>query len=400
MSQPLPATPESVRFIARALDYWWDVVQALGDLPNQTFLAEQNNILRAVRLGLGAEETRQQALQLALTAFPLVANSGHWADWLPLYEAVYGRFCPIDREQYGRFLGRLGQMYRLNNRVNEALLVHQTAGAIIAALPPDGLIACEIAFQLAEDYRRLAQYDQAKQHALAAWHSANASQQSSAWCAAAANSLGLIHEALHQLEEAANWFNTAIQLWQTCNRPVELGRVLSNLGNVLRQQQKPANALVAFHRALNQLEKTALWLEKLIVQYNTAVLHFSQEQYSQAERLLQELHLEIGRQPDAHPSLYAHACHSLGNTILKQSRLADAEPYLRQSLPLWQALGDDLNRGNSLATLAELLNAQHQTEEACALYQEALALLANQRATRRGDSLYQEFSAAYAALNC
>ena len=80
--------------------------------------------------------------------------------------------------------------------------------------------------------------------------------------------------------------------------------------------------------------------------------------------------------------------------------MAEAEPYLRQSLPLWQALDDSLNRGNSLATLAELLTAQEKTEEACALYQEALALLANQRTTPRGDRLYQEFAAAFAALNC
>ena len=401
MSVPTIAhAPESVQIMGYALEYWLNLVKELNGFPNQTFLDEQNNILRAVKLGMGAEETRPLAIQLTLTAFPLVENSGLWSAWLPLFEAIYGRFCPIDREQYGRFLGRLGQMYRLNNRVNEALLVHQTAVVVIAPLPPDGLIACEIAFQLAEDYRRLAQFDQARQHALAAWHSANVSQQSSAWCAAAANSLGLIHEALHQLEEAANWFNTAIQLWQNLNRPVELGRVLSNLGNVLRQQQKPADALIAFHRALNQLGKTSFWLEKLVVQYNTAVLHFVQEQYPYAERLLRDIHQEIGPQPDAHPSLYAHACHSLGNAILKQGRFAEAKPFLRQSLPLWQALGDDLNLGNSLATLAELLSAQEKTDEACALYQEALALLANQRTTPRGDNLYQEFSAAFAALNC
>ncbi|MBK8905136.1 MAG: tetratricopeptide repeat protein [Anaerolineaceae bacterium] len=405
MSQPLAVTPESVQIITRALDYWLAVVQALDGFPNQTFLAEQVNILRAVKLGMGAEATRGQALQLALATFPLVGNSGRWADWLPLFEAIYGRFCTIDREQYGRFLGRLGQLYRLDNRVDEALHVHQTAVAVIAPLPPGSPIACEIAFQLAEDYRRLAQFELAQQHALAAWHSANAARQNGAWHAiswraAAANSLGLIHEALLQLEAAADWFSKAIQLWQNLNRPVELGRALSNLGNVLRQQEKAEEALLAFHQALNQLDKTTLWLEKMIVQYNTAVLHFSQAQYDQAERLLRDLHLEMGRQPDAHPSLYAHTCHSLGNTILKHGRLAEAEPFLRQSLPLWRTLGDDLNLGNSLATLAELLGAQHRLDEARALYREALALLANQRATPRGKNLYQEFLAAFAALNC
>ncbi len=400
MSLSLAAAPESVQITARALDYWRDVVHSLDGIPNQMFLAEQANILRAVKLGMGAEGTRGSALHLALAAFPLVVNSGFAADWLPLYEAVYGRFCAIDREQYGRFLGRLGQLYRLDNRVDEALRVHQTAVALIAPLPSDSLIACEIAFQLAEDYRRLAQLEPAKEHALAAWHCAHASEQSNAWRAAIANSLGLIHEALFQLEAAAEWFHTTIQLWQPTNRPVELGRAWSNLGNVLRQQQKPAEALLAFHQALSQLDKTSLWLEKLIVQYNTAVLHFSQKQYDQAEKLLRHLHLEMGSQPEAHPSLYAHVCHSLGNTLVKDGRLAEAEPYLRQSLPLWQALDDSLNRGNSLATLAELLTAQEKTEEACALYQEALALLANQRTTPRGDRLYQEFAAAFAALNC
>lgn len=400
MSQPFAAASESVQITARALDYWRDVVLSLNGIPSPMFLAEQANILRAVKLGMGAEGTRSQALQLALTAFPLVANSGFAADWLPLYDAVYSRFCAIDREQYGRFLGRLGQLYRLNNRVNEALQVHQTAVALIGPLPPDSLIACELAFQLAEDYRQLGQFEPAKQQALAAWHGARMGEQNIEWRAAIANSLGLIDEALCQFDEAADWFDTAVQLWQKVNRPVELGRALSNLGNVLRQQQKPEEALLAFHRSLGQLEKTSLWLEKLIVQYNTAVLHFSQGQFDQAEKLLRHLHLEMGSQPEAHPSLYAHVCHSLGNTVFKDGRLAEAEPYLRQSLLLWHALGDQLNRGNSLATLAELLTAQEKTEEACALYQEALALLANQRTTPRGDRLYQEFAAAFAALNC
>ncbi|MFO7540330.1 MAG: tetratricopeptide repeat protein [Chloroflexota bacterium] len=392
-------SPESVPIVGYALDYWEGIVAEWNGFPNQTFMEEHNNILRAVKLGLGVENTRRQALHLALAAFPLVEKSSLWPVWLPLFEAVYHRFCDTDRALYGRFLGRLGQLYRLHNRLDEALTVHQEAAAIIAPLPTHSLPACEIAFQLAEDYRRKFQYDRAKQYALTAWEAATAARQSDTWRAAAANSLGLIYEALGQPDEAADWYTVSLGLWRPLQRPVESGRVFNNLGNVLRGQRKMDEALVAYHQALGHLAGTSIWLEKLVVQYNVAVIYFDQEQYEQAEKNFREAYAALSRQPDVHFILYASICYSLGAVIVKQERFAEAEPFFEESINVWRELGDDVSLANSLGGLADALAGQGKADNARQFYRQALALLANQRHIPRSEKLYQEFLAAYTSLN-
>jgi tetratricopeptide (TPR) repeat protein len=389
---------ESVLIVGYALDYWEGVVTELNGSPNQAFMVEHNNILRAVKLGLALEETRRQAVRLTLATFHLVESSSLWPMWLPLFEAVSQRFCDREREVHGRFLGRLGQLYRLRNRLDEALAIHQEAAAIIASLPPQSLAACEIAFQLAEDYRRKFRYEQARQYALTAWAAAAATRQSDAWRAATANSIGLIYEALGQLDEAADWYSVALDLWRPLQRPVESGRVYNNLGNVLRGQSKIDEALLAYHQALNHLTRTSIWLEKLVVQYNIAVIYFDQAQYEQAEAHLRETYSAMSRQPELHFVLYASICYSLGAVIVKQARFAEAEPFFATSITVWRELGDEVNQANSLGGLAEALASQGKADKARQLYDQALALLANLRGIPSSEKLYQEFSAAYVAL--
>jgi tetratricopeptide (TPR) repeat protein len=389
---------EGVTIVGHALDYWAGVMADLDGF--QTFMEEHDNILRAVKMGLGAEATRRQALELALAAFLPVQNSGLWPVWIPLFEAIYGRFCDIDRTVHARFLSRLGQLYRLHNRVAEATAVHQEAAALMVPFPANSQLACEIFFQLAEDYRQQSQFNQAREYALAAWESAQAGHQSDAWRATSANSLGLIYQALDQLDEAVGWYTRAIDLWRPLQRPVELGRVLSNLGGALQGQGKLDEALLTYHQAQRQLENTPLWLEKLIVQYNIAVVYFYQESYALGEGILREAYLTIARQPDIHFILYAHICHSLGNVILQQKRYTEAESPLRESIAAWQKLGDMLNLANSLGALAKVLIGQDQFKGACDLYDHALAAVTSHRHIPRGDKLYQELCKARVALDC
>ena len=66
----------------------------------------------------------------------------------------------------------------------------------------------------------------------------------------------------------------------------------------------------------------------------------------------------------------------LGNTLLKQERLAEAEAYLQEGTRLWLQSDDELMRANTLGTIAELYVRQGMTAEAVVLFDEALALLA------------------------
>ena len=73
--------------------------------------------------------------------------------------------------------------------------------------------------------------------------------------------------------------------------------------------------------------------------------------------------------------LQATAVVSLGNVLLKQERLVEAEAYLRLAIDLWRKVDDDLNLANAIGSLGEVLVLKGEAAEAILLFDEALALL-------------------------
>ena len=399
-------TDASAPIILAGLAYWRELLGRRKGLPEQTFRREHDNILRAASLGLGAAATRPAAIELALRAFPLAENGGQWGEWLPLFQAMgemleNGRSSPTDQETEAHCLLRLGQLQRLSHQYDTAIATHQAAAALVAHLPAANPLASGIQYQLGEDYRLRGDLAAARPYARTAWRLAKTLPSPHHQQGAAANSLGLIAWASGELEEAAAWFTIAIPLWRELESWVELGRTLSNLGNVRQNQGALEEALIAYGQALAELGKTAAWVEVLKVEYNISVLHFVREEYAAAEQSLRAAYRSLsGQPPGSGVMLRAYVCHSLGSAILKQGRPAEAEPFLRQSLAAWATIGDELNRANSLGALGEALAGQGQRVAACASYGEAVDLLATRRETPRGEKLYQEFRAVGAALGC
>lgn len=88
------SSAESLPIIRRALDYWLAFIQELKGSPDHRLVEEHDNILRAAKLGLGAEETRCQEMQLALPAFPPIESAG-------LDAVVYQGLRPFRRHRSG-----------------------------------------------------------------------------------------------------------------------------------------------------------------------------------------------------------------------------------------------------------------------------------------------------------
>ena len=397
MSQP---RQDPAPIIAASLNYWSGWVEGLNHSPTPAFVQKHELILHAVKMGLGLTATRRAAVDLTLATFVAAYGSGGWADWRPIYEQINAAWNGPDDALRVRVLSRLGQCYCLSDQLERATAVHHEAETLAAQLPPDNLLACEIAFQLTEDYRRRAKYERAKEYALAAWRLVENDETQPVWRATIANSLGLIDWATGAFVEADKWLTMAADCWRPLSRPVELGRTLSNLGVALEGRQKFDEALVVYRQAFTHLDGTAAWIDKLKVQYNIGVILFNKEEYEQAENIFREANAAIAQRLASGVMFRAYISHSLGNAISKQGRFSEAEPFLRQAINAWDVLGDKLNQGNSWAALAEALTGQAQTEAACAASRQALILLEAQRHIPRGERLYQEQLQAYQTLGC
>jgi tetratricopeptide (TPR) repeat protein len=204
------------------------------------------------------------------------------------------------------------------------------------------------------------------------------------------NTLGLISLHRDRLAEAQSVCSSPLPLWRQFDEPTELARVLNNLANTCLEQDHLEAALHYYQEALEHLALTESALDKAEVLVNLGALYFKWEQYDKVGNRAAPGRLTSVRR-SGYFRLRALLAQNLGNTLLKLEQVAEAEKYLRQSLALWQQLGDELMLANTVGTLAEALAAQGQVETAVAHFDNALQLLDKFPTNRWAQSLKEEF---------
>ena len=68
--------------------------------------------------------------------------------------------------------------------------------------------------------------------------------------------------------------------------------------------------------------------------------------------------------------------HNLGNTLLAQGRPDQARFFLEKAITIWKQANDNLEKSNTVGTLAEVFEFNEQWETAGNTYSHALTLLA------------------------
>ena len=140
---------------------------------------------------------------------------------------------------------------------------------------------------------------------------------------------------------------------------------LSRLGNLQEQAGRTEAAIAAYRRAL-ALEVTAMRLNDLALLLEP----------KPAEPLLRKALLRRQRENGAKHPETAIAMTNLGNVLLPQGKLIEAERLQRSALPILEGtLGKDHPRtGIVCANLAEVLRAKGDSISAKALYRRTLAI--------------------------
>jgi tetratricopeptide (TPR) repeat protein len=375
--------------IAANLTYWQEQIERLTDAGAHTFIEEQANLILAVELGLALPATQVKTAELLMLAYRFIERCGYWQRWLTVFEKATA----VDSERppllTSRLLNRQGQLSRLLQQTERAMTLHQKAERIAQdAGNPQAL--AEIWFNLSIDHWQCRDYEQADAYGQQALHIFRTLPDGQRWQASMLNTLGLISLHRDRLAEAQERLQQSITLWRPFDEPTELARVLNNLANTCLEQGHLEAALHHYQEALEHLAPTGSALDKAEVLINLGALYFKWEQYEKSEIVLRQADSPAVRR-SGYLRLRALLAQNLGNTLLKLEQAAEAEKYLRQSLALWQQLGDELMLANTVGTLAEALAAQGQVETAVAHFDNALQLLAKFPTNRWAQSLKEEF---------
>ena len=375
--------------IAANLTYWQEQIERLTDAGAHTFIEEQANLILAVELGLALPATQVKTAELLLLAYRFIERCGYWQRWLTVFEKATA----VDSERppllTARLLNRQGQLSRLLQQTERAMTLHQKAERIAQdAGNPQAL--AEIWFNLSIDHWQCRDYEQADAYGQQALHIFRTLPDGQRWQASMLNTLGLISLHRDRLAEAQERLQQSIALWRPFDEPTELARVLNNLANTCLEQGHLEAALHYYQEALAHLAPTGSALDRAEVLINLGALYFKWGQYDKSEIALRQADSPAVRR-SGYFRLRALLAQNLGNTLLNLEQVAEAEKYLRQSLALWQQLGDELMLANTVGTLAEALAAQGQIETAAAHFDNALQLLDKFPTNRWAQSLKEEF---------
>lgn len=357
---------------------------------------EQDNFYQAVQYGLAIPSAQETAARLTLRLLPLMERIGAWNLWANVFKQCLERVSDADPILHVRLLNGYGQLLRLSWRLGEAVTAHEAAAHIARQLP-DPCILAQAYFHLSEDFRYQRAFDIAATYGEAAANTFGDCTEAGRWQAAALHTLGLIAQAQGDLKYSENRLQQAVLLWRSLGDAVELARTLNSLGITLQGRQQFTAAQDCYEEAVNLLSPTPNDLDKMKVQNSLGMLLFEMAQYSAAERAFRGIDTASLRQSGDFHARGALA-QNLGNTLVLQGRYAEAEPYLRRAVLIWQQIADRLMLANSLGTLAEALEGVGDRIAAQSHFQKALGILADLPQNPLTVKLQEEFMEKIQAL--
>jgi tetratricopeptide (TPR) repeat protein len=387
MAKPVAAT--FVKSLQAALGYWQ---RRLNEAAPKELDAERHNLYRAVQFGLQHPETRTAAAELATSAFSFVFARGYWQEWLRVMEQAAAVAAELPALSRFWLLTRLGNLRRLNRHLDAALDVHREA-LVLSQQMGEPLLLAEAHYHLGRALRAVRRYQEAQAQLQAAETllAQNGGEGAARLAVLTNNALGRVAHDRGQLDEAQIFLERAVAYAREHCDPSLLADQLHDLGNVHRDTGKYEEALAKYEEALSLLEDSGQRLNRILIQRSAGVLHFARQAYSQAEVVFR--HID---RPFLHETgnLYQEAIIlvSLGNAVLYQERYQEAVQTLADSVAIWRQLEDEVELANAVGSLGEALAGLGQKEDACAAFEEALALLSEYLDNPRARRLWMLFT--------
>lgn len=388
--------PNFIQSIRAGLRYWQKKTETMQAGQAMWLDGQRFNLNEAVVQGLRYPETWQDTALLLLQTFDYSEWRGYWHEWTAVFEQALASAPEKETEVYGRMQNRLGQLYRLGNRLPEAETQHQAVLALAQQLANDDLLA--ITYNCLAEYH-LSQRDvaQTRTFGQAALDLAQTRPSLERIGAFAHLSLGRIDEFVGNWPAAIDHFQQAIQTWRKLNNHVYLARTWSALGYVYAHTGEFGLAQQAYEEAAAILSPTNNVKDKAFVSLRLGTLYYRQENWARAEAAFLEID-PVALQEQNEFELLAAFYNNLGNVYLEMKRWDSAADHLNLAITLFRERENQLDLGNSLGTLANVYEQDGKQVEALPLYEEAIQLLRQFPESQWAQKLLREFGAAYERL--
>ncbi len=388
--------PNFIQSIRAGLRYWQKKTESMEAGQAMWLDGQRFNLNEAVVQGLRYPETWQDTALLLLQTFDFSEWRGYWQEWTAVFEQALAAAPEKETVVYGRLQNRLGQLYRLGNRLPEAETQHKAALALAQQLANDDLLAITYGC-LAEYHLGQRDVDQTRAFAQAALDLAQTRPSLERIAAFAHLNLGKIEVFVGNWSAAINHFQQAIQTWRRLNNHVYLARTWHDLGNVYANSSQFGLAQQAYEEAAAILSPTNNVKDKAFVWLGLGVLYYRQEKWARAEVAFLGID-PVALQEQNEFELLASVYNNLGNVYLEMKRWDSATDYLNLAIKLFREIENQLELGNSLGTLASVYAQDGQQEAALPLYEEAIQLLRSFPESQWAQKLLREFGAAYEKL--
>lgn len=388
--------PDFIQSIRAGLRYWQKKTETMQAGQAMWLDGQRFNLNEAVVQGLRYAETWQDTALLLLQTFDFSEWRGYWHEWTAVFEQALASAPEKETVVYGRMQNRLGQLYRLGNRLPEAEAQHTAALALAQQLANDDLLA--ITYNcLAEYHLSQGNVDQARAFAQRTLDLVQTHPSLERIEAFAHLNLGNIEEFVGNWSAALDHFQQAIQIWRKLNNHTYLARSLVGVGNVYTNTKEFGLAQQAYEEAGKILKPTNNDKDKAWVALGLGVLYYRQEKWAGAEAAFLDID-PVALREQSEFDLLARIYNNLGNVYIKMKRWNSAADYLNLAITLFRARENQLDLGNSLGTLASVYAQDGKKEAALALYAEAIQLLRPFPESQWAQKLLREFGAAYEKL--
>jgi len=187
--------------------------------------------------------------------------------------------------------------------------------------------------------------------------------------ATALNNLGNCYRRMAEPLDSIRCFEEALEIQESIGNKRGIAVVQNNLGLAFRNIASYDRAYASFMRAVELSEEINNTLLKTTALSNIADILIDQGDFKSAEQYL-KASLKIYRETFNRIG-EAFCLWEMGRLKQKQNQTENAEKYLRESIALRKDLGSS-KIGESLFTLAELLENDNRSQEAEAILQDAI----------------------------
>lgn len=367
---PLPQFVQSIQALLR---YWRQYTLDLDGSRLEKLDNERQNLYRVVQFGLKRIEAWPDVAWVALQSIRLIEQRGYWREWIPILDEAI-RLCE-EKELELKFnlLNQLGQLYRSDGQILNALQVHEKA-LELAQLLENTLLLADASLHLSIDYWRNREYDASKHFGLMALTGFRGAVDAQLKVASALTILGLIAYREGSFSEAEEHLEEATIIYRQTGEVLQLARSLNNLAMVLQAQKKYDLALERYRETAVLLEPTSYLTTKVAIWVSWGSLYFELGQLNEAEAIFRRANA-----PEVQSSVEvfnrASAANNLASVLTQKGDLEEAERFLKNAISLWKQIDETVELAISFGNLAEVYQKLGRWETAVQFYQDAITLL-------------------------